>query len=245
LFLQYLQRQTEAGASGLWGLAPTGEVLPYEAVSLQPTDPGLAWDEALTAVHLAGPKAEKRACQVPSDWPSLVANHEPVMAVPFCAGNFPQLVRDLKSLVQASKLSDIRPAESAAAQGREGVAATTSAFPQILVTIGALRLAKRFDEALALIGSAEKTAPAGSQDGLANERAAVLWHQGRAKEAADLWRTRAETAPVLFNRGMAALFMDEPAAARPWLTEAVNHIPDKSAWHHLGRLYLALADMHA
>ena len=48
--------------------------------------------------------------------------------------------------------------------------------------------------------------------------------------------------PVLFNRGMAALFSDRPQEARTALTEAVARLPEAGAWHHLGRLYLALAE---
>ena len=47
--------------------------------------------------------------------------------------------------------------------------------------------------------------------------------------------------PVLFNRGMAALFTGQPADARADLRRAVEQIPESSGWHHLGRLYLALA----
>jgi hypothetical protein len=42
---------------------------------------------------------------------------------------------------------------------------------------------------------------------------------------------------------MAALFLDQPAEARSALGEAANRIPETSAWHHLARLYLALAEM--
>jgi hypothetical protein len=51
------------------------------------------------------------------------------------------------------------------------------------------------------------------------------------------------TAPAQFNRGMAALFTDRPAAARPLLKAAIAQLPESSAWHHLGRLYLTLAEM--
>jgi len=47
--------------------------------------------------------------------------------------------------------------------------------------------------------------------------------------------------PVLFNRGMAALFLDRPAEARADLRKATERLPESSGWHHLGRLYLALA----
>jgi hypothetical protein len=48
---------------------------------------------------------------------------------------------------------------------------------------------------------------------------------------------------VLFNRGTAALFLDRPTEARKPLTDAVALIPESSPWHHLGRLYLALAEL--
>ena len=47
--------------------------------------------------------------------------------------------------------------------------------------------------------------------------------------------------PVLFNRGMAALFLGRRDEAVAALTQAVAALPDTSAWHHLGHLYLALA----
>ena len=49
--------------------------------------------------------------------------------------------------------------------------------------------------------------------------------------------------PVCFNRGMSALFAGDAPAAKPQLTAALAKIPASSAWHHLGRLYLTLAEM--
>jgi hypothetical protein len=46
----------------------------------------------------------------------------------------------------------------------------------------------------------------------------------------------------LFNRGMAALFLGDAVAAREALTRATAMLPETGAWHHLGRLYLALAE---
>jgi hypothetical protein len=45
---------------------------------------------------------------------------------------------------------------------------------------------------------------------------------------------------VSFNRGMAALFCGQHAEARIALSEAVKQLPDTTAWHHLGQLYLTL-----
>ena len=74
----------------------------------------------------------------------------------------------------------------------------------------------------------------------ANEEAALAWHRGQAEEALALWRTQKASVPVLFNRGMAALFLGRPTEAQTVLREAVAQLPDTSAWHHLGHLYLAL-----
>jgi uncharacterized protein HemY len=48
---------------------------------------------------------------------------------------------------------------------------------------------------------------------------------------------------VLFNRGMAALFVKDVAAAKQHLNAAIAQLPASSAWHHLGRLYLTLAEL--
>ena len=48
--------------------------------------------------------------------------------------------------------------------------------------------------------------------------------------------------PVLFNQGIAALFGGKSVEARACLSKAVEQIPEENAWHHLGRLYLALAE---
>jgi uncharacterized protein HemY len=60
-------------------------------------------------------------------------------------------------------------------------------------------------------------------------------------EALAAWRQLEPSVPVLFNLGMAELFLGQFDAAREHLTAAVGQLPESSAWHHLGRLYLALA----
>ena len=87
------------------------------------------------------------------------------------------------------------------------------------------------------------TAPADWKAAWANEEAALAWHRGRTQEAASLWQKQAPSIPVLFNRGMAALFLGKPKEARPLLTKAVNQLSEKDGWHHLGHIYLALAEM--
>ena len=71
----------------------------------------------------------------------------------------------------------------------------------------------------------------------------MRWAQGKPEKAIALWESLPETPAVLFNRGMAALFLNATAKARDLLKKAVAQIPESDGWHHLGRLYLALAEM--
>ncbi len=45
------------------------------------------------------------------------------------------------------------------------------------------------------------------------------------------------------SMGMAALFLGQSAEARTSLGQAAAQLPEVGAWHHLARLYLALAEM--
>ncbi len=108
----------------------------------------------------------------------------------------------------------------------------------MLLAAGVLRLAHQFDEAADLL---RRKPPSEWQAAHANEEAALAWHRGRAEEAAALWRRQPESVPVLFNRGMAALFLGDAATARTSLDQAAAALPETGAWHHLARLYLALA----
>ncbi|HZY84258.1 MAG TPA: hypothetical protein VFE78_05480 [Gemmataceae bacterium] len=241
LCTRYLARQAQAQAEGLGYAEPTDEVVPHEAAPPQPVDPQLAWGEAAAAAqHFPGAPAPK-AWPVPPDWPGLVAAQEPAVALAFCLGNYPQLVRNLHPLLNgepaALRLSPGRPLSAGALADWAG---TQKDYPQVLLAAGVLRLARHFDEAADLLRGAGD-APAAWQPVKANEEAALAWHRGRGEEALALWQAQAATVPVLFNRGTAALFLGRRDEAVAALTQAVAPLPDSSAWHHLGHLYLALA----
>ena len=85
LFAQYLQSQVTAHEAGLGFAEPGGEVVPYEAVPAQPIDPRLAWTETLAVLPYLNPKVATQDWLTPSDWPALVAGHEPVMALALVA----------------------------------------------------------------------------------------------------------------------------------------------------------------
>lgn len=250
LFKQYLQRQMAAHVQGLGFADPDGLVVPHEAVPIQPVDPRLAWEDALAVVRWRNEEAAVAATswETPPEWPSLVAAQEPAIALAFCVGNFPQLVRNLQPLLAGGDLSALRPPDELGNEGRRPAAApavllewanTVHRYPQLLLAAGVLRLTRRFKEASQLLDS-QSDVPAEWRVLRANEEAALAWHRGHADAALTLWQAQKPTVPVLFNRGMAALFLGRPAEARGDLDKAVVQLPETSAWHHLGHLYLAL-----
>ena len=65
---------------------------------------------------------------------------------------------------------------------------------------------------------------------------------GRADEAKSIWATLPESAPVVFNRGVAELFGGSAKLAIGHFKKAIKLIPESSGWHHLAQLYLAIAE---
>jgi tetratricopeptide (TPR) repeat protein len=243
LFTRYLQRQITAQAEGLAIADPDGQAFPHEAVPVQPVDPRLAWEDALAVVRHFPKVGDEARGSVPPEWPALVASQEPAIALAFCIGNYPQMVRNLHPLLGGGDLTRLsalpsRPVCAPAALLQW--AAQTHEFPQILLASSVLRLVRRFDEAAELL-RARVGVPRAWELVWANEEAALLWHQGRGEEALACWQKQKACAPILFNRGMAALFLGRAGEARAALTAAVEQLPETSAWHHLGQLYLALA----
>ncbi|MBL8798745.1 MAG: hypothetical protein JNM56_32935 [Planctomycetia bacterium] len=247
LMARYLLQRGEAQAAGLVVADTQGEVTPYEAAPVQAVEPRLAWEEAIAALQSFVSAPAK--LQAPPDWPQLVASQEPAVALAFAAGNFPQLVRHVQPLLHAAKLPELRPMSA----GRPlpvpalltwvAEVGAKQQYPQFILGLGALRLARQFDQAEALLRKHRADVPAEWQAALANEEAALAWHQGQAEAALKLWQAQSDSVPVLFNRGMASLFLGKTTAARAALNQAVAKLPESSAWHHLGRLYLALAQM--
>lgn len=239
LMARYLGRQSTAHAAGLAAAVP-GDVEPYEAVPVQAVDPRQAWDEASAVLTQFG--GQGKTGKAPAEWPQLVAAQPSHTGLAFAAGNFPQLVRDLAPLYRAESLADL-PAVDGPPITVTGMEKTVrgSSFPQLLLALGALRLARQWDAADALVQANANRVPAEWADAWANEVAALHWHRGRKEEAARRWQAMTESVPVLFNRGMAALFLGQPEEARADLRKAVERLPESSGWHHLGRLYLALA----
>ena len=237
LFTQYLKGQVSAHTQGLAVDLPDGPVVPYDAAPIQPMDPRQAWDDAIAvARHFDG--TDVKSWSAPQEWPALVAAQESAVALAFCVGNFPQMVRNLQPLLSGGDPAALRVNTGAVAvpSGLSEWTATAREPAQVVVAAAALRLARHFDDAERLLKRVTTWSPL-----VANERAALAWHRGQFDDAATLWGAQAPSAPVLFNRGMAALFLGNTVAAHDYLDQAVRVLPETSAWYHLGRLYLALA----
>jgi tetratricopeptide (TPR) repeat protein len=244
LLARYLEKQADAQAAGITTF--DGEVMPYEVGPLQPLDPKLAWDEALAVLAFYGKTPIARR-QAPPHWAQLVSGHESIVGIAFCVGNFPQLVRNFHQVLTQPNLSEIQPdagrptAVDLSAYVAE--AGQKKQFPHMLIALGALRLAKQFDAAGIFIREQDAVIPAEWRNAWENEKAALAWHAGRFEEARKIWDKLEPTAPVLFNRGMSALFAHDAAAAKHHLNAAIAQIPASSAWYHLGRLYLTLTEL--
>lgn len=251
LMARFLSKQADAHAAGLAAFDPASEVHPFEAGPVQPIDAKLAWDEAVAALQHARTSSSVKsrradAWQAPPHWPAIVAAHEPIVALALAAGNFPQLVRNFHMVLERISLAGWkpsigRPIPVPALEEWSRDVADRKLFPQALVAVGALRLAKQFDSATALVGKLDASVPADWRCAWDNEKAALLWHRGQTKEARSAWHKMEPTVAVLFNRGMADLFLGDAAAARLSLEAVALQIPETSAWHHLAKLYLVLA----
>ena len=245
LLAKFLNKHAQAMNVGLATFDPAAEVTPYDAGPVQPIDPKPAWEEAVAVLKYYHPN-DAQTQAAPPQWPALVSAHEPAVALAFCAGNFPQLVRNLHLILQKPNLTDLRPqpgrpVEAPALLDWVEKVRTQGQILQVIQAVGALRLAKQFAKANEMIATFDDKIPSDWQGAWSNEKAALLWHQGKAEAARDLWQAMPPSTPVLFNRGMAELFLGNKVNAYSALTEGVAQLPEASAWHHLGRLYLTLA----
>ena len=239
LFRRYLSERTLAQAAGLGFAASAGEVEPFDAGPVQPVDPQLAWRGAqAAATHFF---TRPKVWPLPNDWSSLVGAHEPAVALAFCLGNYPQMVREIQPLLRQRDRAKLRPTARPPLPlpGLVAWATQPSNEPERnLISAAALRLAHHYDEAAKVLARVEAEPWQALRD---NELASLDWHQGRAEQADEIWQRLPESVPVLFNRGMAALFLGRASEAEPLLTRAVDRIHDGDPWHHLGLLYRILA----
>jgi hypothetical protein len=244
LMARFLTRQAEDRAAGI-PEPPVGEVEPHEAAFTPAVEPRTALDEAVVALKLCAPDGGLASIAMPPDWANLVAADGGHFAVPLAAGGFPQLLRDLPALLRAEKRSTLlvegSPVGVPSLVRWANDAAEKVRLPQALVGAGALRLARQFDAADAVLDQLRSNIPEKWRTALDNEIAALAWARGNVAEAERIWAAMPKSAVTCFNRGMAALFNDRNAEAKAFLKDAAALLPEDSAWQHLANLYLALA----
>lgn len=254
LLEQFLKNRLASAEGGLLSEVEAGEVTPYQAVAIHLVEPRTALQEAVEAADylLATEQASGfrlPAMKIPPDWATLVRSQDSSVAVPFCLGNFPQMVRDVTPLLAGVSATELRlsagrPIEVVGVSewGRKMLG--KSRFAEAVFAAAALRLANQYDAASELLEEIRRTAPAEYGSVLLNEEAALAWHQGELEEAGRLWAKHPgqQSPAILFNRGLAALFAGGSAEAAPLLTRAADALPESSAWHHLARLYATLAE---
>jgi hypothetical protein len=237
LFQRFLREQTAAHAEGLGVTVPEGLVLPFEDSPLRPLDARAAWTDAVAvAVTFPGVTIPTK-WTVPPDWPGLLLALEPAADVPFALGNFPQRVRSLTQLLQRqpAKLSQL------GARGELQSWSETVTDPLArLLAAGVLRLAGDVDGAAKVLGG---RFPASLSALRANEQAALTWQRGEHAAAQKLWQGQPDSPAVLFNRGLASLFLGEREPARKALDDARAALPESNSWHHLASVYRTLADL--
>lgn len=234
LMVRFLANRSDAVLAAV----ETGEseVEPHEVAAGFRVDPRAAWLDA-TAPITTGGNAPPPGGQLPNEWAALVAQPAAAFAVPMAAGHFPQRVKDLQPLLVKFDPAELRPTGSQPALPgfsalRSWVAKNGATRPA--VAAGIARTIGDFDTADTLLQSG----------GSGNDRAASLWARGKCAEALAAWDAEADSPAVLFNRGMARLFLGQLAEARSHLQHAVEVIPETSGWNALARLYLAVAEIH-
>lgn len=244
LFSAFLARRQNERVNGFDTVAG-GEVEPYESVPSQSVDARIAWEAATEVIPLLIPNC--KAAKLPTGWAGLVSNLEPICAMPMAIGCFPQAVRDLLPLIRTDRLATIKQnlkpmGDDAGTSSWIEAAASSNDPAKWLLAASMLRLSGHADQAATLLKQKSKDIPTGWTDAFQNELATTAWFTGDSTAAFNHWSAMQDSTVKSFNLGMAELFTDRPQAAATHLKTAIAGLGDSSAWYHLGRLYLALAE---
>jgi hypothetical protein len=244
LFQSFLKRQVASPRE----VAGPGEAVPHQAGLSQQLNANECWEAAVVPLELlTGVPVE---LVPPPGWGTLVEELNPAVALPCAAANFPQLVRPVASLFRvvaapALESDGQSPLAPSSLAGWAESAARSPHHAESIMALGVLRVAGEFAKLNSLLPIVRSNLPDQWRAALANEEAALAWQQGRRQEAHDLWMAEVPSTPVLFNRGMAALFLGRPTEAAATLRAATAQLPKDDSWHHLAMLYLALAEAAA
>lgn len=247
LMVRFLASRSDASTGAVE--TAEGDVEPHEVAAGFRVDPRAAWTDALAA-NPGVPAPGSPVGALPTEWAALVSQPASAFAVAMAAGNFPQRVKDLQPLLTKFDPTQLRPSGSQASAGLSGLRTWIAREVKkqqpaaALLAAGVARANGELDWAAVILADAESHCTGDLRAKWENERAALLWHQGRGADALAAWNAMAETPAVLFNRGMANLFLGNLPDARTLLTRAVEALPETTGWNSLARLYLAVAEIH-
>jgi hypothetical protein len=206
-------------------------VEPHETPSSFTIEPLTAWNEACAV--LTGFDSTEKPGKLPADWSAYVRQSADADFLPMALGHFPQQVRDVTALLA-------RRAVAVPAEPRSWTSGTTE-FLDRLRAAAAARVARRFDDAERWLDATTGETDPARRSLIANERAALAWQRGDRATASRIWNEMPASAPVCFNRGLAALVAGNNAVAVENFAQAATLLPDTSGWRHLADLYRALA----
>ncbi len=248
LFLQYINRPVDV--ESLEAYVNSGDVQPYDATIGYRIDPRLAWKEGIHAATQVASKGTEVCVNPPSDWGGLVMQNNSSYSRSCATAAYPQQVRDVSTLLQASQLKMLlQPinSRSCSLSVRSWVSHqwNTKVLANRLVAIGVLREAHDFDYAFSLIQELKPQHEGTELHAILNEEAAIEWQRGHWQDAHSLWSQLPDSPIVFFNRGMSALFLGSNSLARASLMKACQELPKESGWVHLASLYLALVDLQS
>ncbi|QEL16160.1 tetratricopeptide repeat protein [Limnoglobus roseus] len=207
-------------------------VEPHEVMAGFTADARTTWTEATAAAKFLGVK--DLPATLPGEW-AAHSRQASAEFLPLAIGHFPQQVRDINSLISpAKKLSTTTESR--------GWTATSAKSPlaNALLQAASARVGGNYAEAERLLAQAETLADETAKTVVENERAALLWQQGQRTAAVAIWK-QSDNRVSAFNLGMAALANGQKSEAHAHLNAAAEQLPESSGWHHLARLYLALA----
>jgi tetratricopeptide (TPR) repeat protein len=248
LAARFLDQQRAARHAGVLE-TPGFEVEPHEAWAGSHVEPRTAWEHAVFALHLLNDGESAFRCQAVPGWSQLVLVRPSVQALPMACGNFPQLVRDLPSLMRRESTSESCSSPIDFASRSVLVAwadrvVNERRFPEALLAVGITRLAADYGRAEQYLTALDTSVPPGWRVAFENERATLEWQQGDIQGATSRWNQLPERVPILFNRGLSYLFQNQSDKARPLLERVAAAVPEDNAWHQLANFYSALSRMN-
>ncbi|MCX7702179.1 MAG: hypothetical protein N2039_14985 [Gemmataceae bacterium] len=225
---------------------PTAEVEPHDSSAGFAADPRSAWRDAVAALRWLGNEPVPGNVSPPPGWVSLVAIRFPAVALPFASGHFPQMVRDLSALLrrESKRMSEDGPIDFFQRSAFIAWVETTTSsgrFPEALLGLGLCRLSGDFDLAERFVAEVSPRVPKSWRAAWDNELAALAWFRGDQRGAEEIWKNLPERPPIVFNRGLAALFTGRAEEARQHFEFVCTQLPEDTSWHQLAEPYSALS----